>query len=195
MRKVIFVCDACGKQIDTEKGIWRVSIGAVQAEDDAVADTRGLNLTEKDFCHSCTEKAVKILLGKDAALPDPAGAQLSATPKALGQTAGAPRARPDTAAFCAAIGMKEPKKTAALPKRDAKGKFLSPDREEDMISPEAAVLLEQEIRFFLENGQKKEDIIPELTTSYRVSETLVREMIRQYEELSGKEEGKLMDEK
>lgn len=195
MRKVIFVCDACGKQIDTEKGIWRVSIGTVQAEDSAVADTCGLDLTEKDFCHSCTEKAMKILLGKDAVLPDPAGAQLGATPKAWGQAAGAPRARPDTAAFCAAIGMKEPKKTAALPKRDAKGKFLSPDREEDAISPEAAVLLEQEIRFFLENGQKKEDIIPELTASYRVSETLVREMIQQYEELSGKEEGKLMDEK
>lgn len=194
MRKVIFVCDACGKQIDTEKGIWRVSIGTVQAEDSAVADTCGLDLTEKDFCHSCTEKAMKILLGKDAVLPDPAGAQLSATPKALGKTAEL-RARPDTAALCDAIGMKEPKKAATLPKRDAKGKFLSPDREGDMISPESAVLLEQEIRFFLENGQRKEDIIPELTASYRVSETLVREMIRQYEELSGKEEGKLMDEK
>lgn len=184
MKKVIYVCDACGKEMSAGKDVWKVLIGL--KEDKKVMDTAGLDLTDKEFCRACAEKALRILCGKSATLPGEPGAdrkKKAALPKEEGAVT-TPGKKP--------LDKKKEEKKAQVPKkRQGKENVQSTDK----LSPESAMMLEQEIRFFLENGQKKADIIPELMRSYRVSEETVKELIAQYEELSGKAEDKPADGK
>ncbi len=200
MRKTVYVCDACGKELDPEKGVWKVTLCTKGSSD---GDEIGKELLDKEFCALCIGKLAKILGVKRVAPQKRAGR------KKAGATDG--RKNPEeatglaekekSAETCApeAKTLEKPSQApeketapetkkapaeAAKPAALKKGKAKNRSLEE--LDPQDAVLLGQEIRFFLENGQKKEDIIPELVHSYRVSEEAVKEMITQYEELSGK---------
>lgn len=206
MRKTVYVCDACGKELDPEKGVWKAILGTRDSTD---GDEIGKELLDKEFCALCIGKVAKFLGVKSMMPKRSAGTGRRGkkpTPEKTANTAKDPAPEPKTlekpspAPEVSAPEKPKEKAPAEAAKTQAsekaaqkKGKARNRSLEE--LDPQDAVLLGQEIRFFLENGQKKEDIIPELMHSYRVSEETVKEMITQYEELSGKEEGKLMDKK
>lgn len=189
MRKTICVCDACGKEMDTKKGIWKILVG-FSSDSDTPEELPQLDLSNKEFCISCTEKVTRFLLGKGITIQKKTGTKKAAVdPK---KDKPAEMKKEETKATAPRPVGKTAERTAAeLPKRLSKPKAEITEK----LSPENAMLLEQEIRFFLENGQKKAEIIPELMHSYRVSEEIVKQMIAQYEEMSGRVEGKLMERK
>lgn len=185
MRKTVYVCDACGKELDPEKGVWKATLCTRGSSE---GDEIGKELLEKEFCAACIARVAKIL-------------GVKGTP--TGRRAGRKKTKAAMIAKVAEEASAAGEAKAGAKKAEAETKILvsqkkhgntQPKRAES-LSPENAVLLEREIRFFLENGQKKEDIVPELMHSYRVSEETVKELIAQCEELSGKETGKLMDRK
>ena len=190
MRKTICVCDACGKEMDTKKGIWKILVG-FSSDSDTPEELPQLDLSNKEFCISCTEKVTRFLLGKGITIQKKTGTKKAAVDPKKDKPAAvkkeeAKAATPEPVEKVAAV-----KGAPALPKKLSKPKAEITEK----LSPENAMLLEQEIRFFLENGQKKAEIIPELMHSYRVSEEIVKQMIAQYEEMSGRVEGKLMERK
>lgn len=213
MRKTVYVCDACGKELDPEKGVWKVTLCT---KDSADGDEIGKELLDKEFCALCIGKVAKFL-GVKSMMPKKgtgAGRRGRRKPKQEGavnaakgpapepKTLEKPSPAPEKIAAPEVSAPEKPKEKAPAEaaktptsEKAAQKKVKARNRSLEELDPQDAVLLGQEIRFFLENGQKKEDIIPELMHSYRVSEETVKEMITQYEELSGKEEGKLMDEK
>lgn len=169
MRKMICTCDACGKEIDAKKGIWKIAVGL--SEDSAASeDLPKTGLSDKEFCVSCTEKVTRFLLGKNVTIKKTGIKKASAVdPK---------KEKPAETRKREAEGTsKAAERTATPPKQAGAGIWVT-----EKLDQENVILLEQEIRFFLENGQKKEDIIPELSRSYRVPELTVKQMIAQYEE-------------
>lgn len=191
MRKTVYVCDACGKELDTEKGVWKATLCTRGSSE---GDEIGKELLEKEFCAACIARVAKILGVKG--MPTRKGPGRKKTKAAILEKAASKAAAAEETKI-------EAKNAGEAKKAEVEAKTLVSQKKQgnaqskhvEELSPENAVLLEQEIRFFLENGQKKQDIIPELMHSYRVSEETVKEMIAQYEELSGKETGKLMDKK
>lgn len=184
MRKTVYVCDACGKELDPEKGVWKVTLCANGSAD---GDEIGKELLDKEFCALCIGKVAKFL-GVKSTMPKKS---------ASAGRRGTRKPKPEETVNPAKDPAPEPKaleKSSPAPEKTAPKKGKARNRSLEELDPQDAVLLGQEIRFFLENGQKKEDIIQELVHSYRVSEETVKEMIAQYEELSGKDD-KLMDEK
>lgn len=190
MRKTICVCDACGKEMDTKKGIWKILVG-VSPDSDTPDDLPQLDLSNKEFCISCTEKVTRFLLGKGITIQKKTGMKKTAADPKKDKPAGAKIEEAKTATSESAGKVVAGKAAPTLPKKLSGPKIQTVEK----LSPENAMLLEQEIRFFLENGQKKADIIPELMHSYHVSENTVKQMIAQYEEMSGKTEDKLMERK
>lgn len=190
MRKTICVCDACGKEMDTKKGIWKILVG-FSSDSDTPEDLPQLDLSSKEFCVSCTEKVTRFLLGKGITIQKKAGTKKAAADPKKDKLAAVKKEETKAATPEPAEKVTAGKAAPALPKKLSGPKTQITEK----LSPENAMLLEQEIRFFLENGQKKEDIIPELMHSYRVSENTVKQMIAQYEEMSGKTKDKLMERK
>lgn len=199
MRKTVYVCDACGKELDPEKGVWKATLCTRGSSE---GDEIGKELLEKEFCAACIARVTKILGVKAA--PTRKGTGRKKTKAAILEKAtGKAAAAEETKIEAKKEAKIEAKNAGEAKKAEVEAKTLVSQKKQgstqpkhaEELSPENAVLLEQEIRFFLENGQKKQDIIPELMHSYRVSEETVKEMIAQYEELSGKETGKLMDRK
>ena len=191
MRKTVYVCDACGKELDPEKGVWKATLCTRGSSE---GDEIGKELLEKEFCAACIARVTKILGVKGMPTrkgPGRKKAKAAILEKAASKAAAAEETKIE--AKNAGGTKKTEVETKTLVSQKKQGNTQPKHAEE--LSPENAVLLEQEIRFFLENGQKKQDIIPELIRGYRVSEETVKEMIAQYEELSGKETGKLVDRK
>lgn len=189
MRKTVYVCDACGKELDPKKGVWKATLCTKGSSE---GDEIGKELLKKEFCAACVARVVKILVVKNMDARKRTGRKR--TKAAMIAKAAEEASTVEEANKEAKAGEKKAEvETKTLVSQKKQGN--AQPKHAESLSPENAVLLEQEIRFFLENGQKKEDIIPELMHSYRVSEETVKELIAQYEELSGKETGKLIDRK